>query len=1412
MRHHTGRQAGRWQQGYALATRAGRALLPIALLTGLVSTTPAVATEPSPPPPSDRQRVLDSWKSGGPAVKSASGSALEGSDAQISAYLSEGQRIAEDLDRREAALKLVTEAGPGVSEAARKALEGTPEQLAAFLKDGWKAPLADDQRVEAARITESGGAGLRQSGDKAMAEGIDAIKDFLTTGQYKQRDDDARVRVAQIEAGGGPATKRAATAALNGTVDDVRDFLTYGQHITRAQDQEHATITDLARQTKEAQVAAEKARKSAEEQAEKARTAAALAKTETAKAAAETKAAKGDARRAADAARRAAESARRAASAARTAVAAARAANAAAQAAATAAHNASTAALYASQASDRALDAANSGKVHEDIAAAADRAAEDATKIADSTEALRQTMKANEEAMDAALSSIEYMLASADQADESDKWARESGVHYGEAKAAADAARRHAAEARRACQQARAHATAASAAAGESAAAARSAAAHARNAATAARNAAKHAGDAQAAAAQAQINAEQALLAAQKAGEAVKQAEDVQETARKREAEEILARTNTLVNEARDAKALYDLAKAESNRILQDRNRLEAQFAELSLNAEQPGAEPALIAASGRKMALTALRVRGPWARAAAESALAGTDADVIAYATDGWKKADAQDARHQVDQLAQSGAYKDLRVAATAALAGTPEQVRAFLATGQYQAAAPDRRIEVSRIAEAGGPGVKEAATAALHHPNPKALEEFLQAGQHQARVEDHRVEAARLAEGGTPEVKAAAETALASPDTHLSTFIESGRHRALRRDQLNAAHIAQVKAVIADAQSVAALAFKDAHGAAEAASDARGAANEADVHAQKAAAYADEAAGYAAQAKQSADSARKSADEAAASAATARKAEQQAASSSARAQNSAAEAYASSLAAADYAEAAHRAADAAKASAANAGQSAEDVRIKHGLTLQRYMIDEYLAEVRKKKADEASDKKKKLVKIGMGLIDLFVSRQLPPDTPFGVRLDVLHATLDVLGSIPVVGEPADGLNCGIYAMEGTVQFFFPIGREGAWQDAGLACAAMAPIAGWGALPFKWSRYAEKYGTVAKEAFDGLTTLFRRAPTCPAGRNSFPAGTRVLMGDGSARPIEEIRTGDLVQAADPESGESGARRVEATIFTPDDRDFTDVTLDAAIGGGSLTTTDHHPFWSEKTRKWTDAVDLNTGDVLRRADGGTAPIAAVRHWKALQGAYNLTVNDMHTYFVLAGRTPVLVHNTGPTGRIETLVHCGDQVVLGVNGVTHSGDELARTLTANGDGPWITFNGREAWGTPDPNDTATKPKPRWMNAVEQAAENPDVRISFALDGLLSGDPDKGGKPYNTAQEAFDAAMARQRALGTDWERHASGGNQTAWELGVISRSMMPGNNRPWGSVQFYWKGQRVDIDDPYAFARARWNDR
>ncbi|MFJ5229290.1 RHS repeat-associated core domain-containing protein [Kitasatospora sp. NPDC088391] len=159
-----------------------------------------------------------------------------------------------------------------------------------------------------------------------------------------------------------------------------------------------------------------------------------------------------------------------------------------------------------------------------------------------------------------------------------------------------------------------------------------------------------------------------------------------------------------------------------------------------------------------------------------------------------------------------------------------------------------------------------------------------------------------------------------------------------------------------------------------------------------------------------------------------------------------------------------------------------------------------------------------------------------------------------------------------------------------------------------------------------AKNAWDSRPT------SC---RNSFPPGTAVLLSDGTTKPIELIVPGDSVLAADPETGVTAGEPVVRLIHTPDDRDFTVLTVrgtDSATA--ELVSTSNHPYWDETTQEWTLAADLRPGDDLRTTSG-TVRVESLRSYRsAPTSAYNLTVAELHTYYVLAGSAPVLVHNDG----------------------------------------------------------------------------------------------------------------------------------------------------------------------------------
>ncbi|WP_203833029.1 LamG-like jellyroll fold domain-containing protein [Actinoplanes regularis] len=166
---------------------------------------------------------------------------------------------------------------------------------------------------------------------------------------------------------------------------------------------------------------------------------------------------------------------------------------------------------------------------------------------------------------------------------------------------------------------------------------------------------------------------------------------------------------------------------------------------------------------------------------------------------------------------------------------------------------------------------------------------------------------------------------------------------------------------------------------------------------------------------------------------------------------------------------------------------------------------------------------------------------------------------------------------------------------------------------------------------------------------------HSFDPSTKVLMADGTTRPISEVNVGDSVLTKDPVTGEVSSRQV-TLLHSNRDLDLTDVTVSAepadadkrtadqteGKGGRStrgpteptvLKTTAHHPFWDATTKKWIDAAELVPNkSTLVGPDGELQYVTGVKNFAGAEIMRDLTVADVHTYYVVAGQQPVLVHN------------------------------------------------------------------------------------------------------------------------------------------------------------------------------------
>lgn len=144
---------------------------------------------------------------------------------------------------------------------------------------------------------------------------------------------------------------------------------------------------------------------------------------------------------------------------------------------------------------------------------------------------------------------------------------------------------------------------------------------------------------------------------------------------------------------------------------------------------------------------------------------------------------------------------------------------------------------------------------------------------------------------------------------------------------------------------------------------------------------------------------------------------------------------------------------------------------------------------------------------------------------------------------------------------------------------------------------------------------------------------NSFLPTTLVVMADGSTKKIEDVKVGDLVLATDPTTGTTQKRKVTQLVIGVGEKKMVDLSVGGGDKMGVISATEGHPFWVAALHRWVKAGDLKPGAMLRTSAGTYVQLSATRAWTAHeQRVHNLTVDGLHTYYVVAGRAPILVHN------------------------------------------------------------------------------------------------------------------------------------------------------------------------------------
>ncbi|MET9633883.1 polymorphic toxin-type HINT domain-containing protein, partial [Lentzea sp. NPDC006480] len=869
------------------------------------------------------------------------------------------------------------------------------------------------------------------------------------------------------------------------------------------------------------------------------------------------------------------------------------------------------------------------------------------------------------------------------------------------------------------------------------------AAADARAAAEAADRAADHAGQAADAAAEATRHANAATAAAKTAVDAADQAKVVYDAARAADA----VRVSTRLDQAREvsaaAAAASPVLSSELTWDMAQVSRRDPQTRQLIAEATAPGVDPQVVADKGRQIALRLVRDGGSWTKEAARTALGGSDELVRGFVTTGIAVAAGRDDRVAADVLTKTGTAGS-KAAAHTALSGSDDDVRRFLVERNYSGRDADDRLEINQIMaaarDANRPMTQQEAQRALDAGTSAAYRKFLSKTRYSAAGVDDRVAVGRIL-NDTPsgsETREMAQIALDGPPGLLRQFLDVDRFNAQRHDQEQAAHNSEVLGYVSKASASAFVALQAANEAQAAAATANDAAEEAAEYARQAGVSAGKAAEEARKASEAADAAARSAEAAANSARTAMNAAASAQQSARSAARSAEWASSSAQQASESAVRAYQSAKVAYETATAAGKSAKEASNDAQRAIDAYVEDQFLygqmhdkycqtrfsndperrtecSNLLTATADELTEKaylRSYACRVldqrpgGQGW-DSCLSSVLSPDFEDQQILTVFTGVLTTVAAMQAaaitgavifrVGAMclmASPCRAGLRFLGAALNY---IGPEGAAFTPWISTAAG------GFMAVQNSAVAREIlmntRSIASRLANAVRRLLGKAPEdLPIGCiNSFSGNTEVLMGDGSAKRISDVRRGDVVKSANPVSGTVDTAAVNGMYSHAGRKEVVDVRL---VAGGSVEATADHPFWVTEMRDWVRARDLKAGQHLRTDEGLSVTVSGVRPRTDSLRVFNLDVSAPDTYFVLVGGRPVLTHNANCW-----LAH----IALGVD----KGGDLVRF--AERIGADHLMGDRTGWW-----DT-------FLTLVDLMRKNPAwAKISFKLDGLAGAE--------------------------------------------------------------------------------------
>ncbi len=204
---------------------------------------------------------------------------------------------------------------------------------------------------------------------------------------------------------------------------------------------------------------------------------------------------------------------------------------------------------------------------------------------------------------------------------------------------------------------------------------------------------------------------------------------------------------------------------------------------------------------------------------------------------------------------------------------------------------------------------------------------------------------------------------------------------------------------------------------------------------------------------------------------------------------------------------------------------------------------------------------------------------------------------------------------------------------------EEGVERSGLGRVGDWFASFFRSNEEAgeAEFNSLKLEENAATTPGTKSQLQCKNG-TCFAPGTLVLMGDGSSKPIEDIRVGDLVRCEEPNTSHKVEIKPVTELHHNWTKQFihirvTELSLDQTTPYSSkhpktdqvseILATGEHPFWTVN-RGWVFAHSLQPGDKLLEPDGKEPVVVSAVESPTLCSTYNLTIEGTHTFFVLDG--------------------------------------------------------------------------------------------------------------------------------------------------------------------------------------------